>query len=166
MRSLLLVALLLVGACNPVLSPDVPNSLTGTWTVQMSFSGVRQVCRLFEGCWEFSLACTGQTTWTVEHDYRMDGPDFGITGIQTGILSCKGEKTGASEKGEKTGASEMDMNYRLWGGWKENTLSIHFNATFGCIQFNGTMRTATTADGTVGGAPCNWAVGTWSATRK
>ena len=150
MRSLLLVALLLVGACNPVLSPDGPSSLTGTWTVQMSFSGVQQECQWFKGCWEQSLTCTGQTTWTVEDDNSL-----GISGRQTGILSCQGELTGASE---------MDMNVEFGGDRKGNNLSIRLR---GCIQFHGTMLTATTADGTVGGACGNWSpVGTWSATRN
>ena len=172
MRTLLLVALLLGGACNPVLSPDVPNSLTGTWTVQMSF----QVIRVR---WDYSwgphitetLTCTGQTIWYLAE--QGTGP-LGPNGTESGALPCLGW------------TSAMDMNGELWrqegdyisiSKWKHG----YFTEQSTCITYFGSygnMRSATTASGKVvgdcqvgggwdGKAGWHWtSEGTWSATRK
>jgi len=168
MRSLSLVALLLVGACNLILSPDVPHSLTGTWTVQMSFQAIRlSKASLFSPVTTDTLTCTGQTTWTlVEAGWR--------NGTESGTLPCLGRTSAMNMSSEVSWRLEGD-SISISKEYSERYPNIGNTG----IRYSGTMGGATTASGKVLGSDSgggflsphgeSWkwtSEGTWSATRN
>jgi len=151
MRSMLLMALLLVAGCgDPFATPGY--SMAGTWTVLQTF--VYEENREGSGI-AYVKSCAGPTTATLKEDNSGN-----IAGTIEGVVPCVNP--------DGTKAPDHNASAKMTGTQYDRDLSLYVGpGSWNCWSLPGTMTTPTAAEGTISAA-CGWtsAHGTWSATRN
>jgi len=170
MRSMLLLALLLVAACGDSTNPTDTYSMTGTWTLTTSLRGIETRP---DGDEELPWACGDALGESVTEGrattVTLVDEGGSVAGTNAGTLTCYWSWIGM--------AAQVDWSGPITGSRRGNSVrmeAVNTDAMLrgpGLCSFSGNMTAETAANGTVACDAANLGygvqlVGTWTATRN